>query len=282
MDADVVPKFSFPDPMRLLELPFPLDFTSDEHGASSTYLQPGSPNGSKKRRRSSCDISKDEPVLPSTKKRRLRLYLITSRLSRPFSYPASHIGAQGPSRIAVYAKHHNIRDKSLRRVAIINLVRRNSLDSEDGNNFSGSLRLRENMPEDDVRDEALLLNPIRQEAEGGEFSQRNAVSLLSNYEELDKFEGYLVLDDDEKEEEFGDSADTEQLFGGTQDDEIAVYDFNFLAPVQNSQHDDDCYEDIWACLPAEWYEDERTPARSDERSTRPIDGLSTPAEPVSA
>ncbi|KAK3077288.1 hypothetical protein LTS18_010722 [Coniosporium uncinatum] len=61
------------------------------------------------------------------KKQRLRLTLITSRLSRPYSKPATHIVDRGSSQIAVWAKQRGLlqgQARPLRKAAILNRIRR--------------------------------------------------------------------------------------------------------------------------------------------------------------
>jgi hypothetical protein len=58
------------------------------------------------------------------KKRRLRLFLITSRLSPEFSHPASNIVDRGSSKIAVWAKQKALGRHLLRKAAILNHIRR--------------------------------------------------------------------------------------------------------------------------------------------------------------
>lgn len=60
------------------------------------------------------------------KKRRLRLVLITSRLSRPFSSPSSHIVDRGLSKIAVWAKQKSLGRNLLRKAAIMNRIRKHA------------------------------------------------------------------------------------------------------------------------------------------------------------
>src|ERR1700710_1956755 len=56
------------------------------------------------RRRALSDV--DGGGSEGRKKRRLRLHLITSRLSRPFSQPASNIVNRGISKIAIWGAKH--------------------------------------------------------------------------------------------------------------------------------------------------------------------------------
>lgn len=79
-----------------------------------------------KRRRPLWDVDGSASI--GKKKRRLRLDFITSRLSRPFSAPASNIINRGFSRIAAWAKGRKPDKNELRKAAIMNRVRRR-LDS---------------------------------------------------------------------------------------------------------------------------------------------------------
>jgi len=74
-----------------------------------------------KRRRALSDVDGDGNE--GRKKRRLRLHLITSRLSRPFSQPASNIVNRGISKIAVWGKNRALGRNVLRKAAIMNRVR---------------------------------------------------------------------------------------------------------------------------------------------------------------
>lgn len=74
-----------------------------------------------KRRRPLWDV--DGRHSEGKKKRRLRLNLITSRLSRPFSVPATNIVDRGISKIAIWAKGKRLDKGSLRKAAIMNRVR---------------------------------------------------------------------------------------------------------------------------------------------------------------
>jgi hypothetical protein len=84
---------------------------------------------SPKRSRPLSDV--DDLISESKKKRRLRLLLITSRLSRPFSTPATHIVDPGTSKIAVWAKQRHLTQQALRKAAIMNRVRRKTLERKD-------------------------------------------------------------------------------------------------------------------------------------------------------
>jgi hypothetical protein len=74
-----------------------------------------------KRRRALSDVDGDGNE--GRKKRRLRLYLITSRLSRPFSQPASNIVNRGDPKVTIWGRARALNKNVLRRAAIMNRVR---------------------------------------------------------------------------------------------------------------------------------------------------------------
>ena len=77
-----------------------------------------------KRRRALSDVDGDSNE--GRKKRRLRLQLITSRLSRPFSQPASNIVVRGTSKVAIWGvgKKRPTSKGVLRKAAIMNLMKK--------------------------------------------------------------------------------------------------------------------------------------------------------------
>ena len=81
------------------------------------------PAPSLKRPRALSDID-GEHSCGCKKKRRLRLILITSRLSLPFSAPATNIADKGSCKVAVLAKQHPLARNVLRKVALLNSVRK--------------------------------------------------------------------------------------------------------------------------------------------------------------
>jgi len=81
-----------------------------------------------KRHRPLADVDGDGSVCAQKKKRRLRLVLITSRLSQPYSAPPTHIVSRGSSKIAIWAKQKALGRSSLRKAAVINRIRRRSLE----------------------------------------------------------------------------------------------------------------------------------------------------------
>ncbi|EDU48388.1 predicted protein [Pyrenophora tritici-repentis Pt-1C-BFP] len=85
-----------------------------------------------KRSRAIADID-GEHSCTQKKKRRLRLVLITSRLSPQFSHPATNIVDRGSSKIAVWAKQKALGRNLLRKAAILNGIRRRNMSSKGGN-----------------------------------------------------------------------------------------------------------------------------------------------------
>ncbi|KAL2221775.1 hypothetical protein M432DRAFT_636448 [Thermoascus aurantiacus ATCC 26904] len=73
------------------------------------------------------DVDGEGSAGTQKKKRRLRLILVTSRLSPPFSLPATYIASRGLSKIAVWAKQKAPGRSLLRKVAIMNRVRKRAL-----------------------------------------------------------------------------------------------------------------------------------------------------------
>jgi hypothetical protein len=99
----------------------------------TTSLSPSSPTGMPSRKRSRCvsDIDGILPPTPGKKKRRLRLHLVTSRLSRPYSQPATNIVDRGASKIAVWAKQKALGRNLLRKAAIMNRVRKQQVEAAE-------------------------------------------------------------------------------------------------------------------------------------------------------
>lgn len=107
---------------RVAAPPVPLNFSRHSHDTAVHSTSPVS------RRDDTCLKRKrtnelDHPG-PIRKKRRLRLTLITSRLSLPFAVPTTHIVDRGRSRIAVWAKQKALGRSLLRKAAILNRVTR--------------------------------------------------------------------------------------------------------------------------------------------------------------
>ncbi|KAF4539910.1 uncharacterized protein LTHEOB_9722 [Lasiodiplodia theobromae] len=86
----------------------------------------------KKRKRTNNDAASAGPI---RKKRRLRLTLITSRLSQPFAVPTTHIADRGRSRIAAWAKQQKKAlwgRALLRKAAVLNRATLRSIELRAG------------------------------------------------------------------------------------------------------------------------------------------------------
>lgn len=110
-----------------------LDFTTPlpRSDMNLTFLPKPPQSGPWKRSRAIADID-GEHSCTQKKKRRLRLVLITSRLSPQFSHPATNIVDRGSSKIAVWAKQKALGRNLLRKAAILNGIRRRSMLSKGG------------------------------------------------------------------------------------------------------------------------------------------------------
>lgn len=95
-----------------------------------TFLPRSGLPESRKRGRAAADVDGEHSCLHK-KKRRLRLFLITSRLSPQFSHPATNIVDRGSSRIAVWAKQKSLGRNLLRKAAILNRIRRNAVAARE-------------------------------------------------------------------------------------------------------------------------------------------------------
>ncbi|KAI8932201.1 hypothetical protein NX059_011081 [Plenodomus lindquistii] len=91
-----------------------------------TFLPRPPPARPGKRSRPAADIDGEHSCLQK-KKRRLRLFLITSRLSPQYSHPATNIVDRGSSKIAVWAKQKALGRNLIRKAAILNRVRRQTM-----------------------------------------------------------------------------------------------------------------------------------------------------------
>ncbi|KAF3032824.1 hypothetical protein E8E12_004238 [Didymella heteroderae] len=95
-----------------------------------TFLPRSGLPESRKRGRAAADVD-GERSCPHKKKRRLRLFLITSRLSPQFSHPATNIVDRGSSKIAVWAKQRSLGRNLLRKAAILNRIRRSAVAARE-------------------------------------------------------------------------------------------------------------------------------------------------------
>jgi len=176
----------------------------------SRSASPTHQHRSLKRTRPLHDVDGDVLLKDGRKKRRLRLILITSRLSRPFSSPSTHIIDRGPSKIAVWAKQKALGRILLRKAAILNRIRRHAIEARESQ-----------QRELEAAREAFLL----QQAITAQLPRRSYLPLppsplgLSNYDAFD-------LEDDIYRNN-GD--DDDDCFDPSSNDEPLIYsDFNIL------------------------------------------------------
>jgi len=168
-----------------------------------------------KRRRALSDV--DGEGKEGRKKRRLRLHLVTSRLSLPFSEPASNIANRGLCKIPVWGAKNKAHGKSvLRKAAIMNRVRRRMDAAKDFMRLEQERRSRERLS---------LREIVLQKPRCFDFPLPPSPLGLSNYDALD-------LDDDIYDEQEDDV-----------DKVSAIYsDFNIMNPT-TSEGDDYDYLD---------------------------------------
>lgn len=187
-----------------------------------------------KRRRPLWDV--DGGSSEAKKKRRLRLNLITSRLSRPFSVPATNIVDRGFSRIAIWARGRRLDKNVLRKAAIMNRVRtrldtaKATAQREQASRQTYALQ-QVMAPKPRFYDPPLPPSPLG----------------LSNYDALDIEDE--ILEDDEH---------------GEHSSSIVYSDFNVMDPTRAVDGDNYDYLDELDGIPHEMPE-ERPPPPPDER-----------------
>jgi hypothetical protein len=120
------PNFTFPTLENLSNTKFAFNNTLPRPETPLSFLPGSPPSPLGKRRRPIADVDSEYSCLHK-KKRRLRLFLITSRLSPQFSHPATNIVDRGSSKIAVWAKQRALGRNILRKAAILNRIRRQSI-----------------------------------------------------------------------------------------------------------------------------------------------------------
>lgn len=191
-----------------------------------------------KRRRALSDVDGDGNE--GRKKRRLRLHLITSRLSRPFSQPASNIIVRGVSKVAVFGGRKRSACKSvLRKAAIMNRVRKTMDAAKD------FMRLEQERTQATMKLGEILVQKPR----GHSFLLPPSPLGLSNYDALDL--------EDEVMEEYDEDYD------GTERSSSIYSDFNIMNPSSGDGDDFD-YLDALDGLSAGDLPDEPPPAPSEE------------------
>jgi len=187
-----------------------------------------------KRRRALSDVDGDG--VSWRKKRRLRLQFITSRLSRPFSQPASNIVDRGSSKIALWgAKRRPLGKSVLRKAAIMNRVRMRMDAAKDF--------MRQ---EEERRSATLSLKElVLQKARCHEAPLPPSPLGLSNYDALD-------LEDEMEDEGYEDGLDRIS----------SIYsDFNIMNPdTGDSKGDDFGYLDALDGISSRYLPDSPPPA----------------------
>lgn len=104
----------------------------------------------RKRCRAMADID-GEHSCTYKKKRRLRLFLITSRLSPQFSHPATNIVDRGNSKIAVWAKQKALGRNLLRKAAILNRIRRQAMCKKEASGGWGQVLVEQEREQEQLR-----------------------------------------------------------------------------------------------------------------------------------
>ncbi|KAF2103907.1 hypothetical protein NA57DRAFT_50766 [Rhizodiscina lignyota] len=125
-----------------------------------------------KRRRRLTDVEGDRTSALLRKKRRLRLTLITSRLSRPFSSPATNIVDRGQNKAAVWARIRKSRLRVGRDVCA-------SLKAGANGNVSGATVAGIGMPEPMLR-KAAILNRLRLQGKLFQMKTDSGVPIVSD------------------------------------------------------------------------------------------------------
>ncbi|KAH7067313.1 hypothetical protein BKA63DRAFT_387387, partial [Paraphoma chrysanthemicola] len=113
-----------------------------------TFL-PRPPPRPRKRSRAAADIDGEHSCLQK-KKRRLRLFLITSRLSPQFSHPATNIVDRGSSKIAVWAKQKSLGRNLLRKAAILNRIRRRAVSAKEAEEGHGHVLVEQEREQEEL------------------------------------------------------------------------------------------------------------------------------------
>ncbi|KIW03725.1 uncharacterized protein PV09_05034 [Verruconis gallopava] len=203
---------------------------------------------SPKRSRPVADV--DDLLSESKKKRRLRLFLITSRLSQPFSTPATHIVDPGTSKIAVWAKQRNLTQQVLRKAAIMNRVRRKTLERKDSGVSVGEDEKREvreammsDMPDARTTTNCLGPNAILSPENAGcvPSSTSTCVLGLSNYDALDEEDDWFERYHGEEEGDPTSSAPTEKQ--GAKKEEKSYYSDWSASAIQTKNDSESDSED---------------------------------------
>jgi len=230
---------------------------------------------SPKRSRPVADV--DDLISESKKKRRLRLLLITSRLSRPFSTPATHIVDRGASKIAIWAKQKHLAPQVLRKAAIMNRVRRKTLERKDsaisvGEDPRKEVReaCKEEMKTMEVVDTTafgLGPNAVKYTDEA-KYSVPPSPLGLSNYDAFDEEDDWYESYDDDEEGGSGLEMPKKEA-GLLREDKQSYYsDFNYFEfPVPKAEEEEDDDDDPFhlSVLPSEIIKEKRPPSPPEDK-----------------
>ena len=94
-----------------------------------------------KRARLRADVDGEESEHNQKKKRRLRLNLITSRLSKPYATPATHISGRRAMRVGIWSRQKVV-GRNLQKAAVLNSMRMNKVAARAAEQeLSGSTRM---------------------------------------------------------------------------------------------------------------------------------------------
>lgn len=115
-----------------------------------TFSPRPAPPRPRKRCRAVADVDGENSCLHK-KKRRLRLFLITSRLSPQFSHPATNIVDRGSSKIAVWAKQRAIGRNLLRKAAILNRIRWKAITAREAAEGLGRVLVEQEKEQEELK-----------------------------------------------------------------------------------------------------------------------------------
>ncbi|KAL6721779.1 hypothetical protein ACLMJK_000884 [Lecanora helva] len=224
------------------------------HPSTSIVNQPSSPShsaklqssNSLKRSRSEDETSRDESSGPKRKKRRLRLDLVTSRLSRPYADPATHIIGTKAWRLGPWARQRFAGGKLLRKAAVFNqIVMKRKRESSN----------RREIREGRSKTSQLSLSCSTQESRQRQPSPiQPTVPLISSTYDAFDYEHYEFDSEDEDEKENDKERDSEG-------DNYAIHsDFRLL---DSSDTDPEFFDTSWSFIDTE--DTELDPSESEIR-----------------
>ncbi|KAL8996497.1 MAG: hypothetical protein Q9169_004006 [Polycauliona sp. 2 TL-2023] len=219
-------------PPQISPSPFPLPFRA---GESQSNL---------KRFRLQSDVEGEDSVDSQRKKRRLRVDLVTSRLSHPYASPATHIiTSRRTQRLGPRARPRPRVRSPLRRAAILNSIRiRETTDRHMGRKEANLLTTLRTDTESDHTEVDLVTEGIRTPREPlleGGLPQGYTPPLssplgLSNYDALDEEEDDFDEDDMESDDEGDDVYSNFNELEGMDD---GVEDYDSLGPFSGDLED---------------------------------------------